>query len=553
MRITESTKIDIIKAILGGESERPVAQKSNASKSTVHTTVTTLLDSIKEKTNDRELLQILGNLIAIAIMIRRGNLSLDDARIGLQVSSLAKTLGIDVSDLLPIVAALSLVSQSKDIKPEELLQSAATILKIEREQGISYADAPAKLGEYQDKIQKTAVELSARDKEIEIRNNKIRELPRKHRTTQRDLDRWKKIEGSLQKLGVDSDNLDETVNFLQNAVDSDNDVQVTISHLKDHDNLQSNNEKLRKDVKQLEITLSNGRLEKAELDAEILHQSPLRDELVRAKEQGMTFEFFKEVRDVVESTSTRHGISIADSQNKFIANLSEQYDSILGYSKTLDSLLSDIREATGKKEEIDAKTSRGKEALSALARLRSSGLSDAALMAIARIASKTNVSLEEFAESVEKYGNMEKTLANLQERIEGEERRKNGLERKNAHLEDSTKTLQDARRDYLQEFEKFKGLTKTFENALTSLPERALDSVNRLAVTAEQTGREIGRLEAFSTLTNFISRGEGELGMIAYSTITVLRRLSERLPSNPMLQMDIDRVAKGLEGVAAGG
>ena len=127
-----------------------------------------------------------------------------------------------------------------------------------------------------------------------------------------------------------------------------------------------------------------------------------------------------------------------------------------------------------------------------------------------------------------------------------------GLARKNALLEDSNKTLQDARGDCLQEFEKIKGLTKTFENALTSLPERALDSVNRLAVTAEQTGRELGRLEAFSAWANFISRGEGELGILAYSTIIVLRRLSERLPSNPMLQMDIDRVTKGLEGLAAG-
>ena len=136
--------------------------------------------------------------------------------------------------------------------------------------------------------------------------------------------------------------------------------------------------------------------------------------------------------------------------------------------------------------------------------------------------------------------------------FEAEERMEKGLARKNALLEDSNKTLQDARGDCLQEFEKIKGLTKTFENALTSLPERALDSVNRLAVTAEQTGRELGRLEAFSAWANFISRGEGELGILAYSTIIVLRRLSERLPSNPMLQMDIDRVTKGLEGLAAG-
>ena len=323
------------------------ARKSNASKSTVHTTVATFLDSIKEKTNDREVLQILGNLIAIAIMIRRGNLSLDDARIGLEVSSLANSLGTDVSDLLPIAAALYSECRSRNIKVENLLQSSATILKIEREQGISYADAPSKLGEYQEKIQRAAEKFSALEKEIEIRHNQIRELPRKLRTTQRDLDRWKKIEGFLQELGVDSDNLDETVNFLPNAIDSDHDVQVVISHLKDHDNLQSKNEKLRKDVKQQEITLSNGRLEKAELDGEILRLSPLFDELVRAKEQGMTFGFFKEIREMVESMSTRLGTSIVDSQKKFIANLSKEYDPLLGYSLTLDSGFASIRYPTG--------------------------------------------------------------------------------------------------------------------------------------------------------------------------------------------------------------
>ena len=184
--------------------------------------------------------------------------------------------------------------------------------------------------------------------------------------------------------------------------------------------------------------------------------------------------------------------------------------------------------------------------LDALSNLNSRGLTNADLVTIGRISKNADFSLEKLGDLVEKYGSLEKVISELLETLAAKERKSKGLDRKNKWLEESIRTLSTARVDIIREIGEVKGLIETFKGELLSLPEKAADSINALALKAEQTGLEVGKLQGLATIANFISRGEGEFVTIVQASIAVLYRLRSRL-SDPWLQMDIERVTRNLE------
>ncbi|MCZ6648074.1 MAG: hypothetical protein O7B30_02350, partial [Thaumarchaeota archaeon] len=334
MRIDESVRNSIIKGILSGLKERPVAEQNHVSKTGAHKVYESFINRILEQIDDKELREIFENLVKVAIEVRRKGLSLEQARVGVQLNGLARSLGLDPDDLLPICASLESFCRERNIAVVDLLQSSGTILQLEKERKVSYADAPAWLDEAEQKIRRQEEKLKLLKTEVEIREKQIRELPQKRRTTQRNIDQWNVMKSPLEQLGIDTENMDETIVFLKNIVDSDNDTKKAISRLRGIDSLRSEKETLVNEKKRERKELSEMRLEKTKIVSEILRNKPIYNELLKAEEDGIPYEFFREVRRQIESAGDKHQMSFEDSSNKFLDNLRQQYDPILGFSKT---------------------------------------------------------------------------------------------------------------------------------------------------------------------------------------------------------------------------
>jgi hypothetical protein len=326
-------------------------------------------------------------LMSLSQELRKNEAEVSDCLLGSSIIAKLQGFGVDPSNLSDFVSTVYTESTSQDLKPAELVALCTELHRIKREAGKGYHEIVDEFGSLKESNQVLGEENVRLEEKRRENNRSLREQVKENETTLETLRWFSETRDKLGQLGVDVDEIDGLAILVKNLKDNDYYAEGIIDFYSGTLELQSERQRLEREVISQEQRLSS-LVEESTRCEEVLKANR---ELVAAVEEmkalNLAPDRLRVFMEKVVEISSRHGYGKSEALDEFFYGLSEQYEPLLGYRNEMnrfESRLSSIKEEIQVKENSLKQLERVYEAttktIDSLSFLNESGVSNDDLM-----------------------------------------------------------------------------------------------------------------------------------------------------------------------------